>query len=222
VVLVQTCFAPKTIMAIAYDSGGVTTSTVTVPIVAALGLGLAAAMVPGRNPAIDGFGLIAFASLFPIITVLGYGQYAQWSMNQRARKSRRNTMKFKVILASVKTDITDTVVDAAKTAGATGATIIPARGTGMREAKTFFGLSLEAPTDIIMFVLEEHIVRQVLAAISCRRQIRQAGHGDCLCPAGGIRGRPGKSAGTVQSKRCGSSIFRVFQHLRPTGRPRQP
>ena len=63
---------------------GVTTSTVTVPIVAALGLGLAAA-VPGRNPAIDGFGLIAFASLFPIITVLGYGQYAQW-MNHRARR----------------------------------------------------------------------------------------------------------------------------------------
>ena len=87
VVLVQTCFAPKSIMAIAYDSGGVTTSTVTVPIVAALGLGLAAA-VPGRNPAIDGFGLIAFASLFPIITVLGYGQYAQF-MNYRARRQPR-------------------------------------------------------------------------------------------------------------------------------------
>lgn len=75
-------------------------------------------------------------------------------------------MKFKVILASVKTDITDTVVDAAKEAGATGATIIPARGTGMREAKTFFGLSLEAPTDIILLLLEEHIVRPVLTAIS--------------------------------------------------------
>ena len=87
IVLVQTCFAPRTIMAIAYDSGGVTTSTVTVPIVAALGLGLAAA-VPGRNPAIDGFGLIAFASLFPIITVLGYGQYAQF-MNYRARRQPR-------------------------------------------------------------------------------------------------------------------------------------
>lgn len=84
VVVIQTCFAPKTIMAIAFDSGGVTTSTVTVPIVAALGLGLSA-MVPGRNPAIDGFGLIAFASLFPIIAVLGYGQYAQWSIT-RARK----------------------------------------------------------------------------------------------------------------------------------------
>lgn len=85
IVLIQTIFAPKTIMALAYDSGGVTTSTVTVPIVAALGLGLSAS-VPGRNPAIDGFGLIAFASLFPIITVLGYGQYAQWSATRAQKK----------------------------------------------------------------------------------------------------------------------------------------
>ena len=67
VVVVQTVFAPKMIIALAYDSGGVTTSTVTVPLVAALGLGLAST-VPGRNPLIDGFGLIAFASLFPMIT----------------------------------------------------------------------------------------------------------------------------------------------------------
>ncbi len=74
VVIVQTIFAPKRLIALAYDSGGVTTSTVTVPLVAALGLGLSSA-VPGRNPAVDGFGLIAFASLFPIITVLGYSQF---------------------------------------------------------------------------------------------------------------------------------------------------
>ena len=73
IVIIQTFFAPKKLIALAYDSGGVTTSTVTVPIVAALGLGLSSA-VPGRNSAIDGFGLIAFASLFPIITVLGYAQ----------------------------------------------------------------------------------------------------------------------------------------------------
>jgi hypothetical protein len=72
-VIIQTFFAPKKLIALAYDSGGVTTSTVTVPLVAALGLGLSSS-VPGRNPAIDGFGLIAFASLFPIITVLGYAQ----------------------------------------------------------------------------------------------------------------------------------------------------
>ena len=74
-------------------------------------------------------------------------------------------MQFKVILASVKSDITDKVVDAAKGAGATGATIIHARGTGIREAKTFFGLSLEAQTDIIMFLLEERLVSQVLETI---------------------------------------------------------
>lgn len=76
IVVVQTIFAPKTIIPLAYDSGGVTTSTVTVPLVAALGLGLSAT-IPGRNPALDGFGLIAFASLFPIITVMAYAQVAQ-------------------------------------------------------------------------------------------------------------------------------------------------
>ena len=73
IVIVQTFVAPKKMIALAYDSGGVTTSTVTVPLVAALGLGLSKA-VPGRDPALDGFGLIAFASLFPIIAVMGYAQ----------------------------------------------------------------------------------------------------------------------------------------------------
>lgn len=87
VVTVQTFFAPKTLIPLAYDSGGVTTSTVTVPIVAALGLGLSAA-VPGRNPAIDGFGLIAFASLFPIISVLAYSQGAQWLATRKLSKKK--------------------------------------------------------------------------------------------------------------------------------------
>ena len=75
VVVIQTVFAPRMIIALAYDSGGVTTSTVTVPLVTALGLGLAEA-IPGRSPLLDGFGLVAFASLFPIISVLAYGQFA--------------------------------------------------------------------------------------------------------------------------------------------------
>ena len=74
-VIVQTAMAPKMIVPLAYDSGGVTTSTVTVPLITALGLGLAEA-VPGRSPLLDGFGLVAFASLFPIISVLAYGQLA--------------------------------------------------------------------------------------------------------------------------------------------------
>ncbi len=76
IVIIMTYFAPKYIIPISYDCGGVTTSTVTVPLVAALGLGLAE-NIPGRDPLIDGFGLIAFASLFPMITVMGYGIMAQ-------------------------------------------------------------------------------------------------------------------------------------------------
>ncbi|MBA3016252.1 MAG: DUF1538 domain-containing protein [Proteobacteria bacterium] len=83
IVIFQTLFAPKSIIPLAYDSGGVTTSTVTVPLVAALGLGLSAT-VPGRNPALDGFGLIAFASLCPIITVMGYAQLMHW-LSQRKK-----------------------------------------------------------------------------------------------------------------------------------------
>lgn len=80
-VIVQTMLAPRDIVPLAYDSGGVTTSTVTVPLVAALGLGLATT-VPGRSAALDGFGLIALASLFPMITVMGYAQLVAW----RARR----------------------------------------------------------------------------------------------------------------------------------------
>ena len=83
-VLIQTMFAPRMIIALAYDSGGVTTSTVTVPLVAALGLGLAST-VPGRNPLLDGFGLIAFASLFPIMSVLAYAQLSEW----RGKRSKK-------------------------------------------------------------------------------------------------------------------------------------
>jgi len=86
-------------------------------------------------------------------------------------------MHFKIIFASVKSDLTDKIVDAAKKAGATGATIIPARGTGIREAKTFFGLSLEAQTDIILFLLEERLVEQVLETIGRIGEFDQPGTG---------------------------------------------
>ncbi|MDA3971911.1 MAG: P-II family nitrogen regulator [Desulfobulbaceae bacterium] len=86
-------------------------------------------------------------------------------------------MRFKLILASVKTDLTDTIVDAAKDAGATGATIIPARGTGIHEAKTFFGLALEAQTDIIMLLVEEHRIMQILEAIQEAGEFHKPGTG---------------------------------------------
>jgi len=72
IVMLMTTIAPAEIIGIAYDAGGVTTSTITVPLVAALGVGLAS-IIKGRNPLVDGFGLIAFASLMPIIFVIGYG-----------------------------------------------------------------------------------------------------------------------------------------------------
>jgi hypothetical protein len=90
VVLLQTLFAPRLIIALAYDSGGVTTSTVTVPLVTALGIGLATT-VPGRSPLLDGFGLIAFASLFPIISVIGYAQFAQWRAHRAQRLASKTT-----------------------------------------------------------------------------------------------------------------------------------
>jgi hypothetical protein len=89
IVVVQTFFAPRMIVPLAYDSGGVTTSTVTVPLVAALGLGLAST-VPGRSPLLDGFGLIALASLFPMITVMGYAQLSEW---QERRNLRLETLE---------------------------------------------------------------------------------------------------------------------------------
>jgi len=87
IVIAQTVFAPRMIVPLAYDSGGVTTSTVTVPLVAALGLGLAAT-VPGRNALLDGFGLIALASLFPMMAVMAYAQLGAFVTRRRRRRER--------------------------------------------------------------------------------------------------------------------------------------
>ena len=87
VVVIQTILAPKLIIALAYDSGGVTTSTVTVPLITALGLGLAET-IPGRSPLLDGFGLVAFASVFPIIAVLTYAQLSE-QLDKRAARRRK-------------------------------------------------------------------------------------------------------------------------------------
>jgi len=87
-VVLQTLRAPRAIVPLAYDSGGVTTSTVTVPLVTALGLGLAST-VPGRRALLDGFGLIALASLFPMITVMGYAQLGEWRVRRAQRAEGR-------------------------------------------------------------------------------------------------------------------------------------
>lgn len=84
--IVQTWLAPRGIIPVAYDSGGVTTSIVTVPLVTALGLGLADAL-PGRSPLVDGFGLVAFACLFPIMAVMGYAQLGEWLARRTRHRS---------------------------------------------------------------------------------------------------------------------------------------
>lgn len=86
-------------------------------------------------------------------------------------------MLFKTIVASVKPDHTDKVVEAAKQAGATGATILSGRGTGIHEAKTFFGLTLEPQSDIIMMLIEEHLVPGILDAIVQAGEFTKPGTG---------------------------------------------
>ncbi len=90
VVVVQTALSSRMIIPLAYDSGGVTTSSVTVPVMTALGLGVSLA-IPGRSPLLDGFGLIAFASVFPIMTVLGYGQFAQWRAHRLQQAAQKES-----------------------------------------------------------------------------------------------------------------------------------
>ncbi len=86
-------------------------------------------------------------------------------------------MHFKMIIASVKSGLADTIVDAAKNAGATGATIVQGRGTGVREAKTFFGLALEAQTDIVLLLVEEHFVDKILDTIGISGKFHKPGTG---------------------------------------------
>lgn len=94
IVVVQTLYTPRMIVPLAYDSGGVTTSTVTVPLVTALGLGLAST-VPGRSALLDGFGLIALASLFPMITVMGYAQIGALLAKRNGYQKRPDTVQAK-------------------------------------------------------------------------------------------------------------------------------
>jgi len=89
-------------------------------------------------------------------------------------------MRFKIIMAMVKPHLTDAVVDATKKAGATGATIIPARGTGIHEGKSFFGLMIEDQTDIILFVVEEHVVEDLLETVKTTGKFDQPGTGIAL------------------------------------------
>lgn len=167
-VIALTFIAPKYIIPIAYDSGGVTTSTVTVPLVAALGLGLAT-NIPGRDPLIDGFGLIAFASLFPMLTVMLYGVITERigvkgqrelvamhmdelqhalehaedmglsTVNVQGTDKRHSyKVQFSAVHVIVPHDKEEAAVTAAKEAGARGVTIMAAHGMGLAEMDNFY------------------------------------------------------------------------------------
>ena len=176
-VVALTFMAPKYIIPIAYDSGGVTTSTVTVPLVAALGLGLAT-NIEGRDPLIDGFGLIAFASLFPMLTVMLYGiitekigikgvqekeklhldelRHALEDVNNMelstvnilgTNKRHSYEMSFSAVHIIVPTQKQEEALLAAKTAGARGVTIMSAHGMGLEKMENFYNRLHSDATD---------------------------------------------------------------------------
>ncbi len=177
-VIALTFMAPKYIIPIAYDSGGVTTSTITVPLVAALGLGLAT-NISGRDPLIDGFGLIAFASLFPMITVMLYGiitdrmgikgtheleelhmdelrhaiEHANdmtlSTVNVEGTGQRHSyKMPFSAVHIIVPRRNQDRALIAARDAGANGVTIMDAHGMGLAEMDNFYNRLHSDPTDV--------------------------------------------------------------------------
>jgi len=175
--------APKYIVPIAYDSGGVTTSTVTVPLVAALGLGLAT-NIDGRDPLIDGFGLIAFASLFPMLTVMLYGiitdrmgikgqhELEEIHMDELrhaiedANNMGLSTVKihgtdrrhsydgsFSAVHIIVPNSRKDAALIAAKESGATGVTIMEAHGMGLKEMDNFYNRLESRATDVNLMMI---------------------------------------------------------------------
>ena len=206
-VIALTFIAPKYIVPIAYDSGGVTTSTVTVPLVAALGLGLAT-NIPGRDPLTDGFGLIAFASLFPMITVMAYGvvtermgvkgehekeeihldelRHAIEDANDMGlstvyvdgAKRHSSSMTFSSVHVIVPHDKEEEALLAAKEAGARGVTIMNAHGMGLDEMDNFYNRLHSDGTDSnLMFVVRTRNVDKIIRAVMEKLDITGEGDG---------------------------------------------
>ena len=205
-VIILTYIAPKYIIPIAYDSGGVTTSTVTVPLVAALGIGLAT-NIEGRDPLIDGFGLIAFASLFPMITVMIYGILTERfgsktdsdleraslikgdikdvedmslaTVNINGSDTHRHSLAldFNAVVVIVPKNKKDDALDAARDAGATGVTILNAQGMGLRKMANLYRMSFEDSDVMMVFILPTGLVDEVINFIIHRLHITTTGHG---------------------------------------------
>ena len=205
VVIILTFIAPKYIIPIAYDSGGVTTSTVTVPLVAALGIGLAT-NIEGRSPLIDGFGLIAFASLFPMITVMLYGILTEKfgvksdtqiekeellhdalvdaenmdlaTVNIDGSKVRHSlSLQFSAVVIIVPEDKRLDAIAAAHKAGASGVTVLRADGIGLEEMANFYRTSFEANDAMLLFLLPQHLVNEVIKSIIHSLHITTTGKG---------------------------------------------
>ena len=205
IVIILTFIAPKYIIPIAYDSGGVTTSTVTVPLVAALGIGLAT-NIPGRSPLIDGFGLIAFASLFPMITVMAYGiliekfevksdtQIEQEDLlhdnlvdaenmdlatdNIDGSTTRHSlSLEFSAVVIIVPVDKKLDAIQAAHKAGASGVTVLRADGIGLDEMANFYRTSFEANDTLLLFLLPKYLVNEVVKSIIHSLHITTTGKG---------------------------------------------
>ena len=204
-VIILTFVAPKYIIPIAYDSGGVTTSTITVPLVAALGIGLAS-NIEGRNPLIDGFGLIAFASLFPIITVMLYGILTEKLGIQSDTEieamnilrdnlidaenmdlatvnidgsNRRHSlpMDFSAVVIIVPKDKKVDAICAAHKAGASGVTILNADGIGIGKMDNFYRTSFDANDSLLLFLLPKAMVNPVIKSIIHSLHITTIGKG---------------------------------------------
>jgi len=205
VVIILTFIAPKYIIPIAYDSGGVTTSTVTVPLVAALGIGLAT-NIEGRSPLIDGFGLIAFASLFPMITVMVYGILTEKlgvksdteieaenilrdnlidaenmdlaTVNIDGSNRRHSLpMDFYAVVIIVPKDKKIDAIQAAHKAGASGVTVLRADGMGLGKMHNFYRTSFEANDSLLLFLLPQKMVNPVIKSIIHSLHITTEGKG---------------------------------------------
>ena len=193
IVILLTFIAPKYIIPIAYDSGGVTTSTVTVPLVAALGIGLAS-NIDGRSALVDGFGLIAFASLFPMLTVMVYGILTErLGIKSDTEVETANILRDTLLdaenmeLATVRVDGLDIrhsfkmafyavvllvpdskkedAIASAHKAGASGVTVLRTDGIGFGQMENYYRTNFEANDSLLLFLLPERLVNSVIKSV---------------------------------------------------------
>jgi nitrogen regulatory protein PII len=200
VVIFLTFVAPKYIIPISYDSGGVTTSTVTVPLVAALGIGLAT-NIEGRSALIDGFGLIAFASLFPMITVMVYGILVEKFVSNvgeerlddivleadevphsmvnvnAASPAQKFTLDFSAVVAIVPNGDREETIHFAKEVGATGVTVFNASGMGLKDMENFYRVNYDDKDSVLLFIVPSIISENLVNHLTQKLHLTTVGDG---------------------------------------------